>query len=242
MYKFPYPPHPCQRLLFLLFLFVRLNSYYLLIYFGLRWVSIPACGPSLAAASGSYSICGARASPGSGLSRCRAWALDAGASAAVAPGLWGTGSIVVVHGLSWCMACGILLAQGSNLCLLHWQVDSLPQSPQGSPICVVLDNSHPDRCELVSYWGFNLHSLMVNDSIFSYSCCHLQILFGTLSIQVFCPFFKSSCLGFFPMLNCMSCLYMLDINPLLLISFANIFCHSVGFLFCLWFSLLCKSF
>ena len=30
-------------------------------------------------------------------------------------------------------ACGILLDQGSNLCLLHWQVESLPPSLQGSP-------------------------------------------------------------------------------------------------------------
>ena len=32
----------------------------------------------------------------------------------------------------------------------------------------------------------------------------------------------------FLMLNCMSCLYILDINPLLVISFANIFCRSVS--------------
>ena len=31
----------------------------------------------------------------------------------------------------------------------------------------------------------------------------------------------------------MSCLYILDINPLLVISFANIFSHSVGCLFVL---------
>ena len=29
---------------------------------------------------------------------------------------------------------GILLAQGSNSCLLHWQVDSLPLSPWGGPL------------------------------------------------------------------------------------------------------------
>ena len=51
----------------------------------------------------------------------------------VTPGLWSTGLIVVVHELSCSMACGIFLDQGSNLCLLHWQVDSLPVSCQGSP-------------------------------------------------------------------------------------------------------------
>ena len=43
-----------------------------------------------------------------------------------------TSSAVVVHGLSCSAACGIFLDQGSNLCLLHWQVDSLPLSHQGS--------------------------------------------------------------------------------------------------------------
>ena len=33
--------------------------------------------------------------------------------------------------------------------------------------------------------------------------------------------------------GCMSCLYILDINPLSVISFANMFFHSVGFLFVL---------
>ena len=34
------------------------------------------------------------------------------------------------------MACGILLDQGSNLCPLHWQVDSLPLNHQGSPTLI----------------------------------------------------------------------------------------------------------
>ena len=37
----------------------------------------------------------------------------------------------------------------------------------------------------------------------------------------------------FLILSCMSCLYILGINPLLFISFANIFSHSVGCLFIL---------
>ena len=37
----------------------------------------------------------------------------------------------------------------------------------------------------------------------------------------------------FLMLSCMSCLYILDINPLSVTSFANIFYHSVGCLFIL---------
>ena len=55
------------------------------------------------------------------------------ASVVVAPGLQSTGSVVVVHGLGFSVACGILPDQGLNLRLLHWQVDSLPPSHQGSP-------------------------------------------------------------------------------------------------------------
>ena len=50
----------------------------------------------------------------------------------VAPGLQSTSSLVVAHGLSSSMACGIFQDQGSNLCLLHWQADSLSLSHQGS--------------------------------------------------------------------------------------------------------------
>ena len=49
------------------------------------------------------------------------------------PRLQGRGSAVVAHGLSCSMACGIFLDQGSNLCLLHQQADSLPLSHEGSP-------------------------------------------------------------------------------------------------------------
>ena len=52
-------------------------------------------------------------------------------SVVVAPGLQGTGSIVVAHRLSSSTARGIFLDQGLNL-----SVDSLPLSYQGSPgIC-----------------------------------------------------------------------------------------------------------
>ena len=40
------------------------------------------------------------------------------------------GSIVMVPRLSCSTACGILLDQRSNLCLLLWRVDSLPLSHQ----------------------------------------------------------------------------------------------------------------
>ena len=39
----------------------------------------------------------------------------------------------MAHGLSCFVACGIFSDQGSNLCPLHWQVDSQPLQHQGSP-------------------------------------------------------------------------------------------------------------
>ena len=50
-----------------------------------------------------------------------------------------------------------------------------------------------------------------------------------MSVQFFCPFFNWVVRGFL-MLSCMSCLYMLDINPLSVVSFANIFLHVGAFL------------
>ena len=44
------------------------------------------------------------------------------------------GSIVVTHGFSCSVACGIFPDQGSSLCLLHWQADSVPLSHQGNPL------------------------------------------------------------------------------------------------------------
>ena len=43
------------------------------------------------------------------------------------------GSVVVVHGPSCSVACGIFPDQGSNPCPLHWQADSQPLRHQGRP-------------------------------------------------------------------------------------------------------------
>ena len=58
---------------------------------------------------------------------------------------------------------------------------------------------------------------------------HLYVFFGKMSIQVLCPFLNW--VACFLILSCMSSLYMLDINLLLDISFANSFFYSVGCLF-----------
>ena len=66
-------------------------------------------------------------------------------------GLQSTGS-EVVHRLS-CSAApgsGIFLDQGLNLCLLHWQVDSLPLYHQGSPL--VLNKSLDPEYGLIKWY------------------------------------------------------------------------------------------
>ena len=83
----------------------------------------------LVAASVGYSSYRAQAS------HCGGFLLLSGAfgvwaAVVAAPRLEST--VVEVHSLSYPKACGIFLDQGSNLCLLHWQVDSLPLSHQGS--------------------------------------------------------------------------------------------------------------
>ena len=58
---------------------------------------------------------------------------------------------------------------------------------------------------------------------------HLHVLFENVYSVLF--IFESPC---FRMLSCMSCLYMLYINLLLVLSFANIFSHSVSCVFVLF--------
>ena len=81
---------------------------------------------------------GVRASRCSGFS-CGAWVLGVWASVVVRSSrLHSAGSAVVAHGRGCSAVCGILLDQGLNLHPLHWQADSLPLSPQGSPAYTVL--------------------------------------------------------------------------------------------------------
>ena len=54
---------------------------------------------------------------------------------------------------------------------------------------------------------------------------------GEMSISIFFPFFN---LVIFFILSCMNCLYILEINPLLVASFPDIFSQSEGCLFILF--------
>ena len=106
----------------LLFFFLINLFIYLFIYFWLCWVFISVCGLSPVAASGGHS-----SSRCTGLSLSRPLLLRSTGSRVA-------GSVVVAHGPSCSMACGILPDQGANPCPLHRQADSQPLRHQGSPI------------------------------------------------------------------------------------------------------------
>ena len=82
---------------------------------------------------GLLSGCRERASPCGGFSCYWARALGRSGFHSCSSQAWSTGSVVVAHRLSCSVACGIFWDQGSNPCLLHWEVDLLPLSHQGSP-------------------------------------------------------------------------------------------------------------
>ena len=102
--------------------FFKINLFiYLFLNFWLWWVFVSVRGLSLVAASGGHSS-----------SQC------AGLSLSRPLSLWSTGSrrtvsVVVAHGPSCSVACGIFPDQGSNPCPLHWQADPQPLHHQGRP-------------------------------------------------------------------------------------------------------------
>ena len=90
------------------FLFLKI-----IYFFWLCWVFIAVHRFSLVAASGSCSLMAVHER------------LILAASLVSEHGLWGAwASVVVAHGFGCPAACEILLDQGLDLCLLHWQVDS----------------------------------------------------------------------------------------------------------------------
>ena len=107
---------------FFFFLNVMMHLFiYLFPYLWLCRVFVSVRGLSLVTASGGHS-----SSWCAGLSLSQPLLLQSTSSRCA-------GSAIVAHGLSCSVACGIFPDQGSNPCPLHWQADSQPLRPQGSP-------------------------------------------------------------------------------------------------------------
>ena len=99
-------------------------------------------------------------------------------------------------------------------------------------ICRLFDDGHSDQCEVIPYCSFNFHFSIINDvkHLFMY------LLAICISLENVCldflPIFWFGCFFLF-ILNCVSFLCIFEMNPLLVVSGANIFSHSVGCLFIL---------
>ena len=121
--------------MFFFFLKAEIPSFFLsfflsfFIYLWLCWVFVSVRGLSLVVASGGHSS-----------SRCAGlslpWPLLLRST-----GSRRAGSVVVAHGPSCSVACGIFPDQGSNPCPLHRQADSQPLRHQGSP-WMVFDSTY----------------------------------------------------------------------------------------------------
>ena len=115
---------------------------YLFIYFWLRWVFVSVRGLSPAVASRGHSSLRC-----AGLSLSRPLLLRSTGSRRA-------GSVVVAHGLSCSVACGIFPDQGSNPCPLHWQADSQPLRHQGNPaaLFIVAKIWKKPKCPSIDEW------------------------------------------------------------------------------------------
>ena len=87
---------------------------------------------------------------------------------------------------------GIFLTQGSNPCLLHWQVDSLPLSHQGSPLC-----NRPYTKSGQDQSGFFQCSVQINNKAQHFLPC-LKYLYQTafiftIKLQMFIVQFYNPC-------------------------------------------------
>ena len=108
--------------------------------------------------------------------------------------------------------------------------------PTPSPafiVCRLFDDGHSDQCEVISHCGFDLH-FSNNEKCrasFHVFVSHLYVFFEEMSVLIFFPLFDW--VFVFQILSCMSCLYILEINPLSVVSLAIIFFHSEDCLFTL---------
>ena len=127
-----------------------------LIYFWLCWIFV-ATGLYLGAAHRSV------------------WTSHCGGFSCGAQALGHMGLIVAAYSFSHPMACGTFPNQGSNLCPLHWQVDSQPLNHQGSPNQVILK---------LPFWHSQVWFLkqinMKNSELYNWFYCLFTYVFAFL--------------------------------------------------------------
>ena len=99
----------------------------------------------------------------------------------------------------------------------------------------LFNDGNSDQSEIIPHFNVDLYFYNNSQMLNTFACtfCHLYAFFGEMSVYIFCPFFFFSCVASW-ILSSMSCLYILEIKPLSVTYFANIFSHFIGCFFILF--------